>query len=213
MARRSYYEPGGRKSYNDGHRIFMKTIFMPLGILEEFSSYTPKQNYSSEIDSTHQSPLCWVLGAAFAISPLIIFCVTDGFISFIGAFIIDILIFISLFAIAQTTKSDGIAILTGFCVNLLGIIAICSADFWLLGFIDFCIISFLMSTTIPIIVSLNDLNTKVKITYIIGGLIISIALILTDNFIVSVLGGLLYILLHFVTPLVIKSDIGKHPKK
>ena len=70
-----------------------------------------------------------------------------------------------------------------------------------------------MSTTIPIIVSLNDLNTKVKITYIIGGLIISIALILTDNFIVSVLGGLLYILLHFVTPLVIKPDIGKHPKK
>lgn len=208
MSRKSYYEPGGKKSYNDGLRIFMKTVFMPLRILNVLSD-THKYNYSSEIDTTHHSPLCWGLVAALAISLLIIFCVTDGFISFMGAFIIDMLTFVSLLVIAQVTKSDEIAVLTGFCVNLLGIIAICSADFWFFGFIDFCIISFLMSTTIPIMVSLNELNTKVKIACIIEGLIISIALILTDSFIVSVLGGLLYILLHFVTPLVIKPDTGK----
>jgi hypothetical protein len=196
---RDYYEPGGRKSYNDGLRIVVNSIIKPIEACRKVSA----SHSSDGLEGMQMTPLCWFFLVVSVIFELIIVAASNDFLSFVGSTFINLMTTLTLMFIAQLQQDKRVNMVMAVLVSIVGsalsLVALYSSDSWFAGFVDYFIVLHLLTILSATVLSLDELYSRgVKITYLVLDIIAFSVLISTDSFAVSLSVALLYLILFFV---------------
>ena len=203
---RGYYEPGGKKSYNDGQRILINSIFKPI----EARSKVSTSDAGDPFQDTKMTPLCWFFLVVSALFELVIAISGRGILSFVGLSIVNVMTTLMLMLIVQPNQNKGsnveTAALTGIVGAILSLIALFASERWFAGFVDYFIMLFLVTGLSSAVFSLNDIYTSVaKRVLLVVDIAVFVVLVSTDSIAVSLFVALLYVIVLFS----IKALFGK----